>query len=442
MAGSSLSVKGRARRRASGVLCLLTLACFCAPLAGAAAPQPGSGGRNAAEHLDKPYVVIVSIDGMRWDFPDLYETPALARIASRGLRAEALQPVFPTLTFPNHYSIATGVVPARHGLVANQFPAADGRWYSYRDRDTVQDGRWYGAEPFWVTAEQAGMVASAFFFVGSEADVQGVRPTHWRPFDAAIEPARRAGQVLEWLAAPPAERPHLLMLYFEQVDENSHWYGPGSEQSRQAIRQVDRQLGELLDGIAALPHADQVYLLVVSDHGQAAYTHREPPLVLEYLVGLDGIRAVDGGSFVFLHFAEDDAARVLSLRERINEHWSCGRALRPADAPAAWQLDENPRFPDLIVQADPGCAVISTAARRDKMTAGDHGWAPEMPEMRGVFYAMGPRIVPNSRTGTVRVTEIYPLVMDILGLPAAHDIDGDPERLPALLLPKPEPSTR
>ncbi len=139
----------------------------------AAAGDPGSGGFNAPRHIDKPYIVLVSIDGFRWDFPELQDTPAMDRMAAQGMRAAALQPAFPTLTFPNHFSIATGALPARHGVVANEFPDEERRlWYHYKDRRTVQDGDWYLAEPIWVTAEKQGMVTAAYFFVGTEADIQ------------------------------------------------------------------------------------------------------------------------------------------------------------------------------------------------------------------------------------------------------------------------------
>jgi predicted AlkP superfamily pyrophosphatase or phosphodiesterase len=399
-----------------------------------AASDPATGRVNAPDPHDKPYLVLVSIDGFRWDYPGLYETPALDRIAARGLKAAAMQPVFPTLTFPNHYSIATGLPPAQHGLVANEFPGDDGqRWYHYKDRSTVQDGSWYQAEPIWVTVERAGMLSAAFYFVGTEADVAGIRPTHWRAFDAAVSGDDRVAQVLDWLAEPADQRPHLVTLYFDDVDDNTHQHGPGSPESRAAIRRVDRQLGLLLDGIQALPHGDRVYLLLVSDHGMAAYRSDDEPLVLDRVVDLAGVRAVDGGPYTYLYFDADARARIEATRDAINAAWSCGRALTAADTPAAWQVTANPRFPDLFVQADPGCAVISSCSKRHKITPGDHGWAPEMPEMQGIFYALGPGISAGSRAGVVHVTEVYPLMLAILGLDDPRRVRGGSGPLSALL---------
>jgi hypothetical protein len=400
--------------------------------------------RNAPEQLDKPYLILVSVDGMRWDFADLCDTPAIDRLAQHGLKAEALQPVFPTLTFPNHFSIATGQQPKHHGIVANDFPGEDGQqWYHYKDRSTVQNGEWYLADPIWVTAEKQGMLSAAFYFVGTEADIDGVRPTHWRAFDASVSGETRVDQVLGWLAEPAVSRPHVITLYFEDVDDHTHWSGPGSVESIDAIRRVDGYLERLLDGIDQLPHGDEVYVLLVSDHGMASYNPESEPLVLDQVVDLSGTRIVEGGPYAFIHFEQETEGRAEGMRDAINAQWSCGRALLPSDAPAAWNVSDSRRFPDLMVLADEGCGVISTSAMKHKIQPGDHGWPPELVDMRGVFYAMGPRIPAASRIGMVHASDIYPLMLAILDLPASGSIDGDETYLPSLLLPadgSPEPA--
>jgi predicted AlkP superfamily pyrophosphatase or phosphodiesterase len=413
---------------------LLLLAC-----ARSGAAESPATRVNAPDQRDKPYLVLVSIDGFRWDFAERFEAAHIASIGARGLQADALRPVFPTLTFPNHYSIATGRNPAAHGLVANQFPNRDrSAWYHYKDRTTVQDGDWYLAEPIWVTAERNGMLTAAYYFVGTEADVAGIHPTHWRAFDANVEGGQRVRQVLDWLAQPPESRPHLITLYFEDVDDNTHWHGIGSPESRAAIRRVDDQVGQLLRGIEALPHGDRVYVLLVSDHGMAAYREDREPLSLDRIVDLSGTRAVEGGPYVFLWFDGDEAHRAESIRDAINEAWDCGRVMLPEDAPESWNVRPGGRFPDLIVLADPGCAVITTMEARRKITPADHGWDPGAPEMRGIFHAMGPRIPAGLRPGEVSVTEIHGLMMSILELPGDDRVDGPGGRLAGLLSPPPE----
>ncbi len=403
----------------------------CALLWASLAPGQGSGGVNLPSQRDKPHLILISIDGFRHDYIDLVDTPALDAIAGEGVRAEAMVPVYPTLTFPNHYSIATGLYPARHGLIGNTFPdPARDRWYSIGNRESVEDGSWYRGSPAWSVAEENGVVAAAFYFVGTEAAIGGVRPTYWKRFDASVPGAERVDQVLEWLGMPPETRPHFLTLYFEHVDSAAHDHGPESDQALRAVRQVDSWLARLRAGIAGLG-LDDVHYVLVSDHGQARYDD-EPPFIVETVANLDGVMAVDHGSVAFLYFRHADAPRADGIRDAINAAWEYGRAYLPADAPPGWHIPADAGFADVIVQADPGYAVLSRADRR-VTSIGDHGWAPEAPAMHGIFLAAGPRLPQGVTIGKIDAVDVYPLLLAILGLPMPGAIDGDAALLPSLL---------
>ncbi len=411
-------------------LALCVLACFCTHLQAAPVDSQPDG--------DPSYLLLVSIDGFRWDYMDIYPTPALHALAARGVKADALLPVFPTLTFPNHYSIATGLYPQNHGLVANTFPDRDsGDWYVYKRKESAQDGRWYGGEPIWVAAKKAGMNTAAFFFVGSEAPIQGLLPDRWNAYDKSISGDERVTQVLHWLAEPEAQRPQMITLYFDDVDDHSHWSGIGSADAVAAINRVDGYVQRLLDGIDALPYADRVSLVLVSDHGQGSYTHADKPFVLAGQFDLQGITPVDGGSYLFLYFDVADVPRVTALQDAINQAWDCGTAYRPDDAPAAWRIGDNPRFPDLILMPEPGCAVLSSMKMVYKLDPGDHGWAPEDPDMHGIFIAAGPGIPAGLRIPALRNVDVFPLLLRQLGLPVtpqwAEKLDSDLALWPKLL---------
>ncbi len=399
----------------------------------------GSGGVNAPAQRDKPYLLLISIDGFRWDYQDLYKTPALDRLAARGVRAESLQPVFPTLTFPNHYSIATGLYPANHGIVANDFPDPDSDdWYFHNRPKIVQQGRWYGGEPIWVTAEKNGMVAAAFFFIGTEADIGGIKPTYWHQFDDNISASRRVNQVLKWLEMPVETRPHLITLYFEHVDRNTHEYGIGSKESVREIKRIDRYLGWLIDGIDKLPHGEDVYIILVSDHGQSGYDRDAKILALNKFLSLDSISIVGGGSYAFLYFDKKDPARAKKIRDKINRVWRTGRAWLPEEAPASWHINRAPGFPDVIVQPDPHYAVTSGKDKMYELLRGNHGWDPSFKDMHGIFLAAGPRLPKGETLGTVSNLDIYPLMMEILEISLTTPIDGDPDLLTRLLAPRPD----
>jgi predicted AlkP superfamily pyrophosphatase or phosphodiesterase len=400
----------------------------------AVAAAQGSGGINAPGQVDKPYLVLISIDGFRWDYPARYDMPALSRIIAEGVKAEAMIPVFPTLTFPNHFSIATGLYPARHGLVGNRFPSVDRqKLYSLSDRSSVEDGSWYSGEPIWVAAERAGMVSAAFFFVGTEAPVDGIQPSHWHSYDESISGARRVDQAIEWLSMPAQQRPHLVTLYFEDVDDASHDNGVDSVDNRRAAERVDRYLSRLLDGLEALPFADEITLMIVSDHGQAPYRSNAEHFVISDVVDLTGVQSVDHGPVSFLYFDEPDSVRAEEMVARINDRWARGQAITRIDAPPRWHLNNAARVADVIVQADPGAAVAASRDWMPTLSKGDHGWAPEFKDMHGIFIARGPRLPQGRNTGPIVAVDVYPLMLEILELPQRGSIDGDPSRLVPLL---------
>jgi predicted AlkP superfamily pyrophosphatase or phosphodiesterase len=424
----------------TGLLVLLFLATTPGHAADRQPPHrfpTGSGGINAPGQTDKPYLVVVSLDGFRWDYPDLHSLPAIDRMIETGFRAERLRPVFPTLTFPNHYSIATGLYPDRHGLVGNRFPVPElGAWYELSNRETVEDGRFYSGEPIWVTAESQGMVSAAYFFVGTEASIHGIAPTHWRSYSKRVSGDERVDQVLAWLAEPAEKRPHLLMLYFEDVDDHSHWAGVGSESANAAIGRVDGYLQRLLGGIEDLPHGDRVNILVVSDHGQAGYRPDREALVLDEHVDLKGIRIVGEGSYAFLYFAEPDPERMQLVQSTINAAWGNGEALRPRQAPGGWRVGVNDRWPHLILVAEPGHAIVSTAARLGSLSAGTHGWSPDDEDMHGVLFGLGPQLASGARLGEVHSVDVYPLMLEILSLTGPPGTDGDLANVQAALAPR------
>src|SRR5271156_2064002 len=258
---------------------------------------------NAPQQLSKPYVILVSLDGFRYDYPNRYHADHLLALAAQGASApEGMIPTYPSITFPNHYTIITGLYPEHHGIVANSFyEPVRKEIYSYHDK-TVSDGTWYGGTPLWVLAEQQGMRSAAFFWVGSEAEIQGVRPSYYLKFDASFPNSKRVEQVLAWLHLPPEQRPHFITAYFSDADDAGHQYGPDSSQVADAVHELDREIGKLVAGIkeSKLP----VDLIVVADHGMAKV--EGPPIHLdEYGLKLTSFGPIIGS--ILYPKSEDDA---------------------------------------------------------------------------------------------------------------------------------------
>lgn len=398
----------------------------------------GSGGTNAPEHVDKPYVILVSIDGLGRLARARAETPTLDRLTAAGVEARSMQPVWPTLTFPNHYAIATGLYPHEHGIVGNSYPDGERQgWYSLKNREAVQDPAWYSGEPVWVSAEKAGMVSAAYFFVGTEAPIQGIRPTYSYLFDNTVPAATRVEQALAWLDMPSEKRPHFIALYFEHVDDASHWYGPTADKTAAAVAEIDGHLQTLVDGIDALPFADDVYVIVVSDHGQSKYFAPDDPYVLDEHVDIGDAGVVQGGNYVKLYYEEPDAAAIEATIATINRTWCCGKAYARRDAPTHWRVADDDRYPDVIVQADGGHAVITDDSYRERLSIGAHGWPPMFHAMGATFIARGPRLPRGMRVGEIHVTDVYPMMLEILGLPLPDGHVVESRVLLDLLAPDP-----
>jgi predicted AlkP superfamily pyrophosphatase or phosphodiesterase len=319
-------------------------------------------------------------------------------------------------------------------LIGNRFPGKDrNRFYSLRDRESVQDGSWYGGEPVWAAAERSGMVSAAYFFVGTEAPVNGIPMTYWHAFDDSVGGIDRVDKVIEWLSMPDDSRPHMITLYFEDVDGASHRYGPGSSQSIEAIKRVDDYLARLLAGIENLPAADDLYVVIVSDHGQMSRNTEAEPFIFGDVADLKDLTVIDHGAAAFIYFPEPDQERAVSIRDAINAAWNHGSAMLREDLPESWMALDGAGIAEVIVQADPGYLAFSTSRAANSTSLGDHGWAPEAEEMHGIFVAAGPRLPRGERIPAIEAVDVYPLMMEILGLPITTAIDGKPDKLTRLL---------
>ena len=428
------------RRHILPLLGLLVAAACAAPAAepghrGPLSPLTGSGGINAAEHLEAPYVILWSFDGFRADYLDWYDTPWFDRMAAEGARAEAMIPSFPSMTFPNHYGIATGLHPQSHGIVANEFWDPErGAWYDFRDRSTVEDGSWYGGEPIWVTAESQGMVSAAYFFVGTEADVRGVRPTNWKRFDGAVPNEARVDSALAWLQLPPESRPHLITLYVSDVDGAGHDFGPSAPETRAAVARADSLLGRLLTGLDALPPevSRNTYVVLVADHGMAPVSRSQ----VEYLEDhIDTSRVTASAVSAYANlFVDGDAADVREVHDRIAAGLRHGRVWQREDVPADLHFSDGPRVGDLIIVMDEGWRVyLDRSQEPEREGGGQHGYPMSTaPTMGALFMARGPDVPAGLRLPPFRNIHVYPWLAGVLGLEPART-DGTREGLAARL---------
>jgi predicted AlkP superfamily pyrophosphatase or phosphodiesterase len=328
-------------------------------------------------------------------------------------------PAYPSLTFPNHYTIVTGLYPEHHGIVANSFydPARKER-YTYSSPQTNSDGSWYGGTPLWSLAEGQGMRTACYFWPGSEAEIAGQRPSYYLHFDNSVPDPSRIEQVIAWLRLPPEQRPHFITLYYSQVDHAGHEFGPESPQTAAAVKQVDALMGTLEKDLNAL-HLP-VDLIIVSDHGMEKI--QGGWIDLDKFASLDGFTAV--GSL--LYAPGEEAARTAYNKLKAAD--ASFMVYRRANVPAELHYSSNPREGDPVIVARGPYAIRAQSPSPDREDrapeTGNHGFDPfMMPDMKAVFYAEGPDIRRGVALKPFENVNVYPLIVKILGL-TSPPVDG------------------
>ncbi len=378
-------------------------------------------------------VIVLSWDGMRHDYPDRGAFPGLARLIREGARADRLVTVFPSSTFPGHVSLATGTYPDRHGIVGNHF--FDRERGSYR---MESDADWLLAEPVWIAAERQGVIAATYFWVGSESDWRGRGTRHREsPFDGSRPEAAKVDRILEWLQLPEADRPRLIMSYWAGADRIGHRFGPDSNRVTDQIAAQDLQLQRLLRGLDRLDRWASTTLLIVSDHGMAE-SHRYTDL--RGMLAGAGIGARVTGSTVAHVYLDDpdDHARAGELLRGIEG----ARAYAGSALPHWMRLSHRTRTGDWLVVASPPLtfsrpagwegAVVATLSMAG-WTFGSHGYAPDHPDMPGMFLALGRGVPAGARLPVMHQVDLAATIAALLGIEPPLDSEGRP--VPGLEIP-------
>lgn len=390
---------------------------------------------NSISSQKKPYLLLLSLDGFRWDYLEKYQPPNLQAFVKEGVRSEALIPAYPTKTFPNHYSIVTGMYPDNHGILSNSFYSHEQeKLYDYKNVETATDGKFYKGSPIWLEANKANMVTASYFFVGSESDIQGIHPTYYHSYDSKVKNEERIAQAIDWLKMPEEKRPHLITMYFEDMDKAGHDYGPGNEEKiKEALYALDNHLGQLFKGVseAGLP----VNIVIVSDHGMV-------DLPASNIIPIGSIkndslyRTVDNGAIVniYPHKGVDTEALIHSFKQR-REHFE---VYTPEDIPG---FVNKPKSKDWgAIQLIPDYGYYFLPGKKKELmikhnikTIGVHGFEPKNKAMHGIFYAKGPAFKSAYTLPPFGIVHVFPLMCEVLGLPIPKDIDGDLEVVKSVL---------
>ena len=390
---------------------------------------------RAEVKTERPYVLIISFDGFRWDYPDRGITPNINQMISEGVRALSFQPAFPSKTFPNHYSIVTGLYPQNHGLVNNRFVNPNnGARYKVGDTLSVRDDRWYQGETLWATASREGVKSASFFWPGSETHLDYKHPTYFKYYQHNLAHEKRIQGVIDWLQLPEEERPHLVFLYFSDTDSQGHRFGPDSDELNEAVKLLDKRLGQLRQRLAEIKMLDRLNIILLSDHGMTN-VYPEKIIKLYEIPDLEEYKMTGYGPLVqFFTSSQDKQDKLINSLAKHKHNYSVYTKETMA---SYFHYSQHAFIGDVILVADLGSTFVRTEKEFEKLsknaTGGDHGYDNFALDMHGIFIASGPAFKKGYRTGTIQNIDVYPLVCKILGLTANQMIDGKLERIAPIL---------
>ena len=369
-------------------------------------------------------LILISFDGYRADYIDRGLSPNLSMLAKDGVHAQALRPAFPTLTFPNHYTIVTGLYPDHHGIVNNRMvDPVSGKRFVYNDHNMISDPSWWGGEPLWVSTERQGKHAATMFWPGSDVEIEGVRPDYWMPFNSKITPEARVDQALAWLDLPAGKRPDFITLYFEQTDHEGHQHGPDSKEVDTALHEVDVALGRLLDGLKQRGIYETANLVIVSDHGQTA-SGADKVVVLDSVLNVADVDVINTGVLAGFAPKRGHEAEVERAVLTPHDHMRCWRK---SEVPARLHYGTNPRIPPLLCLADDGWLIFTQEFMNRPnrhISSGEHGYDNDDPNMRALFVAHGPAFKRGLTVPEFDNVDVYPLLAHLLGVKPQPN-DGD-----------------
>ena len=403
----------------------LLLTTLALALLGGCATLP-SAPANASAEIRTPVTILISIDAFRPDYLGRGDTPVLDALARDGVTA-TMRPSFPALTFPNHMTLVTGLRPDRHGIVANIMfdPRRPGERFYNKALESSDPFWWAEAEPIWITAEKAGIRTGAMFWPGEEAAHDGIRPSDWARFDPNFTSEQRFRTVMDWMRRPAAIRPRFVTLYLDDVDKTGHKQGPWGAATIEAVRRVDRMIGDLARDLQALDQPAN--FVIVSDHGMRA-VQPERTVRIDTLLPRDSYTLISYGPFASIAPAagqEETVARILLAPHKDMTCW------RKADVPARYHYGANPRVAPFVCQAAAGGEVMAVMPTNK----GDHAYDPDDPEMTALFLASGPAFDRTARIpAKFDNVDLYPLLARLIGV-APLPSDGDAATLTGVIRP-------
>ena len=380
---------------------------------------------NSTFAKEKPYLILISTDGFRYDYAKKYNAENLLKFSNQGVCAKAMLPSFPSITFPNHWSLITGLYPSHHGLVDNFFyDYSRKEFYAMSKKENAEDGSWYGGVPLWSLAEKQGVVSASLQWVGSASEAGGIRPTYYYHYHEKFTPEEKINKVVNWLKLPEDVRPHFISLYFPEVDAAGHHYGPESDETKNAVKLVDVAMGNLVKKVNELG-LKNVNFIFVSDHGMIKVDKENPLSIPEILLDKDRFDIFNSQTLLRVVVKNPNEIKTVyhQLKASKTDDYKVILTKRfPRKLHYGTKDDKYKRIGQILLVPNAPKIFLE---KGKSTSVGKHGYNPrKTPEMKAVFYAWGDVFKNNLEISEFSNVNVYPLVAEILGLKISEPIDG------------------
>ncbi len=376
-----------------------------------------------------PYVLLVSFDGFRWDYANRGLTPNLDAIKKEGVSALSFKPSFPSITFPNHLSIITGMYPQNHGIISNYFKNCQNEIYSLSDTAAVRNPKWYQGEAFWETAKRNNIKTASYYWPGSELTDTNRRPDYFKAYNHTEPHQKKIDGVINWLTLPQSERPHFITLYFHDTDSQGHKFGTDSREIDSTIAVMDSLIGVLRKRIELIGMKDSVNLIILSDHGMTNVSEKRDIDLKSLLDGFDcEVNSAMSLTMIKPRF-DKDLPRIYDRLKKSESHY---KVYFREEMPEYYHFSQNPYIFPIILIPELGWSFYSYRAGDHKSNA-EHGFDNNQIDMHGIFFAVGNKFKNGYKTGTLSNVDVYPLLCEIFGIFPRKNIDGDIERIKFIL---------
>ncbi|MDY3364191.1 ectonucleotide pyrophosphatase/phosphodiesterase [Riemerella anatipestifer] len=381
--------------------------------------------KNTEWAMKQPYVILISADGFRHDYPEKYNAENIINLGKSGVRAKTMIPSYPSITGPNHYTLVTGLYPSHHGMVDNHFYDEKRKEaFYFGNPKNIRDGSWLGGYPIWGVAERSGMLSAAMMWVASDGDAGGIRPTYAYKYSGKVTPQEKVNQIIDWLKLPEEIRPHFITLYYPEVDHAGHIYGTEAPETQDAVQLVDKSIGELVQRVKEL-NLPNVNFVFVSDHGMTNVDIKNPLEIPNFLKDKNQYRYVNSQTLVRISVLNKHNinATYKKLKQEVTPGYKVVLAKRlPKKLHYATRDDRFSRMGDIYLLPKAPKIFLEQG---QKTTLGKHGYNPYwVKDMNAMFIANGVQFQSNKEISEFRNVDVYPFILEILGLKPLEQIDG------------------